>query len=298
MTNHTWSDLIRRTWYAIPTAIINRMDGKTKPTERNFISVVITLVLLVLTGASIVNLSDRANFYHESLNAYMVGCGFAALIPIAVVVAVHYNIGKYRLIFVWVIAAAFAILSATVQVNIYSQNGMSAESVALGAGIPLAEILLAALDGMMIGYFAEKKLSASEQEKAEQAEEERKEQERQEREYQRELQRKADDQRLENERLDAEAKRAKRYAVVSNPVSKSVQSGAQNNRPTPIEQPEMDTEKGGMDALLDIYRNEPGLSKREAARRIGRSPQTVSNWLNQLQDEGRVHVNGIVEVQA
>lgn len=306
MTNHTWADLWRRTWCAIPTAIINRMDGKTKPVERNFISVLVTLALMTLTGASIINLAARANYYHQSINAQMVGVGFAALIPIAVVAAVHYRVGRYQVAFIWTIAVIFAIMSAAVQVNIYStKSGLTAESFAFGAGIPLAEILLAALDGMMISYFAEKKLVASEQAKTDQADAERKEQERQEREYRLELQRKADNQRLENERLDAEAKRAKRYAVavnepVNEPVNRSVNTvNTVNATGNTSEGEKLAAPRNTVDdnALLSFYTDNQNASLRAAGAQFGVSHTQISKILKRLESEGRVHVNGTVEVQ-
>lgn len=82
-------------------------------------------------------------------------------------------------------------------------------------------------------------------------------------------------QKLEIERQRAEAKLSK---TVSKPVQNSVQSDAET--------------KGNVDDMLEIYRRNPKASLRFVSSKIGRSPQTVSNWLDDLEASKLVHRNG------
>lgn len=51
-----------------------------------------------------------------------------------------------------------------------------------------------------------------------------------------------------------------------------------------------------LDKMLDIYRENPGASLREVAAKIGRSHQTVSDYLDMLENDGKVHRNGNIVV--
>lgn len=59
------------------------------------------------------------------------------------------------------------------------------------------------------------------------------------------------------------------------------------------------TKRDALDILLNIYRQNPQASLRTVGQRIGRSPQTVSNYLEELQRQGsiRVNDNGVHVVQ-
>lgn len=59
------------------------------------------------------------------------------------------------------------------------------------------------------------------------------------------------------------------------------------------------TKRDAVDILLDIYRQNPQASLRTVGQRIGRSPQTVSNYLEELQRTGTIRVkdDGVYIVQ-
>lgn len=316
MINHTWQDLVNRIWFGIPNSIINWLDGKTKRKEKNWITVLITLLILVLSAASITNLSDRAYHHHANFSAYLAGFGLAALVPIAVICAVYLDVTNRAKAAIWIIATVFGVISASIQVQIYAPSGLaldsqSLEALAFGAGIPLAEILLATLDGILIQHFACKaqtvkaeekqaEIDANARVKANQAEDERKERERLE--WQAEQERKRQAWQAEQDRITAEhalkleLQRLKQMSkTVSNGVSKSVQR-SDNTPDGRDEQQEMDAGKGTVDDMLDIYRKEPDATQRSVAKRLKRSPQTIGNWLKELAEEKRVEVNGVVKV--
>lgn len=102
---------------------------------------------------------------------------------------------------------------------------------------------------------------------------------------------------LEIERKKAEvelqAKLLKAEAKLSNGVSKMDAQLSKNSNDTPVEHTNGQNE---MDTLIDIYRQNPKASLRSVGRQLGRSPQTISNWLDELETKGIVHRNGQVEV--
>lgn len=53
-----------------------------------------------------------------------------------------------------------------------------------------------------------------------------------------------------------------------------------------------DEKQAAIAALLAFYTANPGASKTAAGQEIGRSRQTVSNYLTELAQAGRVHING------
>jgi len=115
------------------------------------------------------------------------------------------------------------------------------------------------------------------------------------------IKRKEAEQRLELQRAEAEQKlELQREKVLSKSVQRSVQPDVQRLANTPVGRREPgengQTAKGTMGDMLDIFRQEPDASQRDVARRLGRSPQTVNNWLKELETEGRVSVNGTVAV--
>lgn len=97
-----------------------------------------------------------------------------------------------------------------------------------------------------------------------------------------EIKRREAEQRLELQRLQAEQRmeieRQKAEAKLSKPVSSPVH---------------LDTSgKGNVDDMLAIYRSNPKASLRFVSNQIGRSPQTISNWLDGLEESNRIHRNG------
>lgn len=105
-----------------------------------------------------------------------------------------------------------------------------------------------------------------------------------------EIERKKAEVELQAKLMKAEAKLSN---VVSKPASKMDSQPPKNETHTPIEQENGQNE---MDTLLDIYKQNPKASLRSVGRQLGRSPQTISNWLDELETRGIVHRNGQVEV--
>lgn len=68
--------------------------------------------------------------------------------------------------------------------------------------------------------------------------------------------------------------------------------------PTEASSPRL-TKRDALDMLLDIYRQNPQASLRTVGQRIRRSPQTVSNYLEELQRTGAIRVkdDGVYIVQ-
>lgn len=90
---------------------------------------------------------------------------------------------------------------------------------------------------------------------------------------------------LEIERQKVTAKLSKpTVQTVSNerPNGQGMSNGVQSNGQA----------KGGVEEVLDLYRQNPLASLRYVGRTVGRSPQTVSNWLDELEQAGKIHRNG------
>lgn len=108
-----------------------------------------------------------------------------------------------------------------------------------------------------------------------------------------EIRRKQAEQRLEIERAEAEQRLAIERQKVDAKLSKAVQKPVQADSPTTGKTP-VDTEKvdNSLDTMLDIYRQKPRASLRFVGSKLGRSPQTISNWLDGLEEQGTIHRNG------
>lgn len=116
-----------------------------------------------------------------------------------------------------------------------------------------------------------------------------------------EIRRKQAEQRLEIERAEAEQRLAIERQKVDAKLSKGVQKSVQRTvQTTPVEtgyssgDGQMDTSKmsNEMDTMLDIYRQKPKASLRFVGEKLSRSPQTISNWLDGLEEQGTIHRNG------
>jgi hypothetical protein len=108
-----------------------------------------------------------------------------------------------------------------------------------------------------------------------------------------EMKRREAEQRLEIERAEAEHRMSIERQKVDAKLSKSVQKPVQMDTST-SGNGQLDTPKapGDVDTMLDIYRQNPKASLRSVGGKLGRSPQTISNWLDSLESQGTVHRNG------
>lgn len=121
--------------------------------------------------------------------------------------------------------------------------------------------------------------------------------------FEMEMKRRQIEQRLEIERAEAEQRMAIERQKVDAKLSKGVQNLVQVDKidATTSGSRQMDTKEtlGDVDAMLDIYRQNPKASLRFVGGKLGRSPQTVSNWLDGLEEQKRIHRNGAgVEILA
>lgn len=101
---------------------------------------------------------------------------------------------------------------------------------------------------------------------------------------------------VETKRMNLQAEHERRLELKA---AKAVNKPAVNSVNEPVNTPvdsvnssEFDTEK-----LLEFYRDNPVASLRKAGAAMGVSHTMISKTLKALESEGRVHVNGKVEVQ-
>lgn len=93
------------------------------------------------------------------------------------------------------------------------------------------------------------------------------------------------------QKLDLE--RQKAAARLSKTVQKSVQTSVQvDTSITGGQTVDTENQANELDKLLDIYRDKPKASLRFVGSKLGKSPQTISNWLERLEDDGIIHRNG------
>ena len=98
---------------------------------------------------------------------------------------------------------------------------------------------------------------------------------------------------LEKERADHEVKldaaRKKLDAKLANDSpSKSVQKA----HVQPVDSRDKPSKMDALDIILDMYKADGRTPLRDVGQAIGRSPQTVSNWLSDLEQAGTIHRNG------
>ncbi len=234
----------------IPTKALAWLNGDKGKAQRHPLTKIVPIVIVTLSLASISNLVSRANHHHAGLPADFTGTGIAVLVPIAVFAAVHSNLGLGRKIIISLIALVFAITSAAIQFMIYAPAGDFKlsydlfEALAFGAGVPIAECLLAVIEFLLIEQDAATNATRekAEQDAAEQArinaekaqrESEEREQARINAEHAREL---------ERIRIEAERHEAERQAIIK------------EERERAIFELEMEQKRREMEAKLDADR--------------------------------------------
>lgn len=289
-----WNKAMIKVLMLLPSAILG---SEEQPKHKDTIIKIIPFLIMVLSAASITNLSHRAYSHHEDWSSYLVGAGLAALVPVAVFVAIKIDGRKYK-VGVWIIASIFAVISAAIQYQVYiptqPRTDQVFEALAFGAGVPLAECLLAAMEAFLLGQVQQhakadeqatldRERAALEAEAKRQQEAARLEFERQKQaidleNYRRQLAQEAELKRLEAEtklelkRLEAEAKLRK---IEPKPDAKDDSSG--------------DSVES---KILNYYRVNPLHSQRKAADSLGLNQSKVSRILNQLESSGVIHRNG------
>lgn len=310
-----WNKALIKVLMLLPGAILG---SEEKPKHKDTIIKIIPFLIMVLSAASITNLSHRAYSHHEDWSSYLVGAGLAALVPVAVFVAIKIDGRKYK-IGVWIIASIFAIISAAIQYQVYipanPRTDQIFEALAFGAGVPLAECLLAAMEAFLLGQVQQhakadeqaaldREQAALEAERKQQQESDRLEFERQKQaidleNYRRQLAQEAELKRLEAEtklelkRLEAEAKLRK---SAEKQQAASVEKLTENSTPTSV-----DSENStGKKAKIQQRRNmifqhikihgDPGASA--LGEQFGVDRGTIYSDLKALASEDKIYKNG------
>lgn len=150
-----WLEYAIRLAMIIPQDGIARLEGRdTKKRGIGFDAFLLISLIGILALASITNLQSRAYMHKPGIAAYFAGFGLALLVP----VVVHFTVkgsGKIAAA-CWVIVSIFAAISASIQYQVYAPGGDFAfdadhlEALAFGAGVPLAECLLAVILSMVV----------------------------------------------------------------------------------------------------------------------------------------------------
>jgi hypothetical protein len=105
-----------------------------------------------------------------------------------------------------------------------------------------------------------------------------------------EAERKAEE---ERKRLERKAERdAKRQASVQQSVNQPSNDGSIDANQARLQAGRASKKASNIDMMLDIFRIDPHAEVRSTARKIHVSPQTIYNYLDELETAGRVHVNG------
>lgn len=317
-----WTQVLYKLAMVVPNAILG---GEQKKHEhRDTVAKLIPFLIIVLSAASITNLSTRAYAHHAGFSSYLVGAGLAALVPLAVFVAIKIEGGWYKAA-VWIIASIFAFISAAIQYQVYLPNTVPTmdqvlEALAFGAGVPAAECLLAAMEAFLlrqgdkhdetmalaeIEATRQAQATAEMQRQAEQVEVERRAQQAADRAHAErlreiELQAHADKltQDAELERAEKLAQiRIKEAAAAAKVASKASSKSASNldGKPasnTPMKVVKMDADDSEISAILDAYKQNPFASLASVGKMVGRSKQTIANRLKDLEEAKVIHKNG------
>lgn len=141
---------------------------------------IIPLFVIGLSAASISNLSVRAYEHHKNPSSYVTGFGLATLVPVAVFAALRIKNWSMK-IFAWVVAALFAAISGMIQYNVYlpadtNQAGVFVwEAIAFGYGVPVAECLLAMIEGVLVWQIEQDRVARAADEERRRADEEERE---------------------------------------------------------------------------------------------------------------------------
>lgn len=301
-----WESMGHRLAIVIPLRIVQWLDKeKTEAKRKHPLTVLIILLIMVLSAASVTNLYTRANAHHPGPSAMATGAGLALLVPIAIFFAVYVPLGRAGRIGVWCIAIVFAAMSAAIQYKIYApaDGGIDIEAIAFGTGIPVAECLLAVLEGILISHLAkqaeetERMVAAKEHadieankaadqmalvriEEQRKAEEQRKiDVERQQAEFDFDMQAK----RLRLE-LELELERKKIEAKLNKPKAEKP-----SDAPVIHESKKSDSDES---RIKEYYRINALASQRRAAAELGVSQPKISRILNDLESKKVIHRNG------
>ena len=307
---HTWQTYILRLMMTVPQDGIAELDGRErrKRSGAGAIVWVITALIVTLALASIANLSDRAYAHKAGFSANVVGIGLALLVPVGVHVAVKIR-GAWAKGFVWIMSALFAFISGAIQYQIYAPAGPFGwskdhlEALAFGAGVPVAECMLAAILAVVVAQANSESDNRKQLEVAEvKADHQRELAERlrlQEIEDVRQRRLADDEHRRQMQMAEAEAKREERRIKLDAKLSSQVSSKLSTEQQKRTVQPEKSVNPTEDEQLLEQLRTlvqqqkESGkVNKSQLASEIGVSRTTLYRMLDAIPEHQPAYTNG------
>lgn len=228
------------------------------------VRIIILALIVVLAVASVINIHTRAEQLHADAGwqSWLISLGVAvsfALFAFCLVVSKNVD----ARIFFFFCAAFGATLTGIFQTGMYRTLGADwVTSVSLGGGVPALEALLAVAEHFLNTDQATKKPGAN-----------------------------ALWMRLGN----AVASRIERPTSVQldTVLERSVASSKTPDRTLEKANEQRKNAKlNAQNEMLEVFRRDPNASLRTVGKQIGRSPSTVSSWLDELESANTIHRNG------
>ena len=314
-----WAKMWELVAVAFPKWVIRRMTERSE--GKGFAVKAIPFVIMFLSVASIANLSSRAWEHHANFSSYMTGAGIAVLVPIAVIAAMIVE-GRWAWGF-WAMAVVFAMVSGTIQYNIYLLPGSGfmgiAEAVAFGYGVPLSEVMLAIMEARLVIQFERKRVAEAAAQLAEAKAAKLAEEAKAEAEHQRivaEQRAEADRQRqaaidAENREFERQRKQAELEAYRIELQQKAeldreramadlrikeqkalAKVSKSDSKSDSVNHESADSTSTDESVILQFYSGNPLASQRDASKKTGLSQSKISRILNQLESDEIIHRNG------
>ena len=314
-----WAKMWELVAVAFPKWVIRRMTERSE--GKGFAVKAIPFVIMFLSVASIANLSSRAWEHHANFSSYMTGAGIAVLVPIAVIAAMIVE-GRWSWGF-WAMAVVFAMVSGTIQYNIYLLPGSGfmgiAEAVAFGYGVPLSEVMLAIMEARLVIQFERKRVAEAAAQLAEAKAAKLAEEAKAEAEHQRivaEQRAEADRQRqaaidAENREFERQRKQAELEAYRIELQQKAeldreramadlrikeqkalAKVSKSDSKSDSVNHESADSTSTDESVILQFYSGNPLASQRDASKKTGLSQSKISRILNQLESDEIIHRNG------
>lgn len=118
-------------------------------TEKRVVKWLTLSLISVLTVSSFFNIAEKSLQYHDSGSSYLVSVGFAVSFSLTVYIVMIAQTAKTRTAAI-VSAAAFGVVSATIQTSVYIDSGAGLfVALSYGVGVPGFEAALAVLHALL-----------------------------------------------------------------------------------------------------------------------------------------------------
>lgn len=231
---------------------------------KTIVRIIILALIVVLSGASIINIHTRAAQLHADAGgqSWLISLGVAVSFALfAFCLVISKNMGAR--VFFSFCAVFGAALTGIFQTGMYLALGADrTTAIAFGCGVPALEALLAVAEhfldtdqtsrkpgqNALLMRFGNALVSRIE--------------------------------RPVSVQLDAVIERSE----VSNKTAGSALDKANEQRKT--------AKMNALNEMIEVFRHDPNASLRTVGKQIGRSPSTVSSWLDELESAGTIHRNG------